>query len=315
MRIVFMGSAHLSCVSLEKLLSAGDIDVALAVTQPDRPKGRNRHVLPCPSKEYAEKRGIPVVAPENVNSPEAVERLAAEKADCFVVVAYGAILKPAVLDVPPMGCINVHTSLLPKYRGAAPIQWAIAGGETVTGVTTMHLNEGMDEGDIVYQDAVPITPDDTAGSLHDKLAVRGGDLLLKTLRDLKDGVAPRIPQDSQQATYAPKLTKQDGRIDWKEDCDVIYNKIRGFNPWPMAWCISGSAIAKREDCVIRIISGRCVAGGREPGRILRAGDEGIDVGTGDGILRIDELQIEGGRRMDAQTFLRGHFVEEGKNFG
>jgi len=312
MRVVFMGSAELSCSSLEALLEEPGIDVVLAVTQPDRPKGRSLRVSACPSKKFAEERGLRVIAPSDLYSEAVLQELRDANADYFVVVAYGRILKPVLLEMPAKGCINLHTSLLPKYRGAAPIQWAIASGDSVTGVTTMHLNEGMDTGDIIYSEEEPIHDDDTGGTVHDRLAGRGAHLLVRTLKDLERGTALRVPQDSCKATYAPKLSKSDGRIDWCQDAKVLYNRIRAFNPWPVVWCRSGSAVAKRENCAIRIYRAECVEGHGQPGCVLSAGDEGIDVAAGSAVIRITELQPEGGRRMEVAEFLRGHYVEPGK---
>ena len=314
MRIVFMGSAELSCKSLEALLHAPDIDVALVVTQPDRRKGRSLKMGSCPARIMADELGVKVISPESVNDPESMQALIDAEADCFAVVAYGHILKSKVLSLPPRGCINVHTSLLPKYRGAAPIQRAVASGDKVTGVTTMHLDKGMDTGDMIYQEEEEIRSDDTGGSVHDRLAIRGASLLLKTLRDLALDKSPRVPQDHSAATLAPKLSKQDGRIDWQDSSEVIYNRIRGFNPWPVCWFLSGDAIAKTTDCHVRVFRAECIDGSGDPGKVLRVDRSGVEIGTGDGVLRILELQSEGGKRMMIEDFVRGHLVIEGKAF-
>jgi methionyl-tRNA formyltransferase len=314
MRIVFMGSAELSCKSLEALLKEPDIDVALIVTQPDRRKGRNLKMSSCPARLMADELGIKVISPESVNDPDSIRELTEANADCFAVVAYGHLLNSQVLSLPPKGCINVHTSLLPQYRGAAPIQRAVANGDECTGVTTMHLNEGMDTGDVIYQDKEKILPEDTGGSLHDRLAIRGAALLVRTLRDLAAGTAPRVAQDHASATIAPKLSKQDGRIDWQESSKVIYNKIRAFNPWPVCWFESGDAIAKTTDCHVRIFRAECIPGSGDPGQVMKVDRSGVEVGTGDGLLRILELQAEGGKRMMVEDFVRGHLVIEGKEF-
>ncbi len=314
MRIVFMGSAELSCKSMEALLAESDIEIGLILTQPDRPKGRNLKIASCPARALAVERGIEVISPADPNAPDVVERLREVGADCFVVVAYGRILSPELIEIPSKGCINVHTSLLPKYRGAAPIQWAVANGDSETGVTTMYIDEKMDQGDIVYQEGEPIHSSDTGGSLHDRLADRGARLLVRTLKDIAVDGAPRIPQDHSHASLAPKLSKQQGRIDWAEECDVTCNRIRGFNPWPVCWFRSGDALAKKVDCVVRVYSARRVDGAGKPGTVLRSSREGIDVASGAGAIRIEELQAEGGKRMVAEEFLRGHYVEAGKVF-
>lgn len=308
MRLIFMGSAPLACGALEALLTEGRHEVAGVVTQPDRPKGRRLELGACPAKEYALTRGLPVVTPEKVNAPEAIAVLGDWRPDLIVVVAYGQILRPALLTLAPRGCVNVHASLLPRYRGAAPIAWAIARGETVTGVTTMYLNERMDAGDVIDQEAVPIEPDETAGDLQVRLAVIGGRLLTRTLAAIEAGTATRRPQEESLATYAPKLSKTDGRIDWRLTAREICDRIRAFDPWPGSCCEfpSGPGLLLRIERAERVEG----AGPVEPGRIVGAGGD-LVIQAGAGAIRCLRVRPPGGKSMDGSAFLRGHPVAEG----
>lgn len=312
MRVVFMGSAELSCRAIEALLSEPGMDVVMAVTQPDRPRGRSLKTASCPARSMAESRGLKVISPLDVNQPDVIREIASVKPDFFAVVAYGLILKEKLLNLPAVACINLHTSLLPAYRGAAPIQWAVANGESVSGVSTMYMNEKMDEGDVIYQDPEPISADDTGGTLHDRLAHKGALLLVKTLRDVYTGKAPRLSQDDRLATYAPKLSKKDARIDWRDAAAVLRNRIRAFNPWPVCWFEAGDAFGPAKAGSVRVFSADHVDGSAEPGLVAAAGAHGIDIGTGAGLLRVRELQCEGGRRMKVEEFLRGHSICTGK---
>jgi methionyl-tRNA formyltransferase len=300
MRIVFMGSAELSCRCFEAIVADGRHEVAAVVTQPDRPKGRNLEVSPCVAKVHAVRAGIPVLTPANVNAPESLAALRGLAPDLIVVVAYGQILRRPILDLPPRGCVNVHFSLLPKYRGAAPIQWAIVRGEAVTGVTVMFMNERMDAGDLIARQAEPIREDDTAGSLHDRLAAAGGALLVRTLPALADGTSPRTPQDEAQATLAPKIRKPDGRIDWTRRARDIYDHVRGFNPRPGCFC------TLTDGNVLRVFGVRPEPASGTPGTVLDSGAEGPLIAAGEGGVRLIDVQPEGGRRMTGGAYLRGH---------
>jgi methionyl-tRNA formyltransferase len=312
MRIIFMGSAKLACPCLDRLLANPADQVVGVVTQPDRPKGRSLQVAPCAVRAHVATRGIPVFTPENVNAPDSVAALQALALDLIVVVAYGQILKADILNLPPCGpahrsplceggCINVHASLLPKYRGAAPIQWAVANGETETGVTTMFINARMDAGDIIDQLAEPIRPEDTAGSLHDRLAQCGADLLARTIEALRQGSIRRQPQNEAKATFAPRIKKADGRMDWHLPATQINNRVRGFNPWPGCFCelpLVG---------VVRVLKARVEAGRSEAvGTVLEAAGEGPLIQTGHDALRLLEVQPEGRKVMSGAAFLRGH---------
>lgn len=301
MRIVFMGSAELACPCLDHLLANPADQVVGVVTQPDRPKGRSLQVTPCAVRAHIAARGIPVLTPENVNTPDSVAALRALAPALIVVVAYGQFLKPAILELPARGCINVHASLLPKYRGAAPIQWAVAHGETETGVTTMFINARMDAGDIIDQLAESIRPEDTAGSLHDRLARRGADLLIRTIEAMRQGSIRRQPQVEAEATFAPRIKKTDGCIDWRLPARLIHNRVRGFNPWPGCFCELPPA------GVVRVWKTRVEAGrSAAAGAVLEAAGAGPLIQTGQDALRLLELQPEGRKVMSGAAFLRGH---------
>ncbi len=305
MRIVFMGSADLSCPCLDVLLKSGK-EVVGVVTQPDRPKGRNLRMSPSPVRVLAEARGIPVLTPEKINTPSIIDSIAAMAPDVIVVVAYGQILRKEILRIPPRGCVNMHTSLLPGYRGAAPIQWAIVNGENVTGVTAMFMNERMDAGDIIYQREVAISKDETGGSLHDKLAAEAALLLKETVENMCSGEVPRRPQVESEATFAPKLNKKDGRIDWTSPADKIYNRIRAFNPWPCCYCEAGP-----EKSLLRVLKTRVEPTQGTPGQIIDSGEEGPLVACGQGGLRLLEVQPEGRKVMSGADYLRGRPVHAG----
>jgi methionyl-tRNA formyltransferase len=312
MRIVFMGSAGFACPSLEALLADPDSEVVGIVTQPDRPRGRHLEVSPCAVKERLGERGIPVFTPANVNEAASLEMIRAWRPDLLVVVAYGQILKPALLAIPPLGSINVHGSLLPAYRGAAPIQWAIARGERVTGVTTMYLNERMDAGDIILARPVPIDEEDTGGTLHDKLATVGAEALRETLRLVRRGRALRTPQDEAAATFAPKLKKVDGRVDWTMPAGVIRDRVRAFNPWPACACELPAGAGR----LLKVLRVRIEAGrGAIPGEILEAGGEGPLIQAGDGAVRLLDVQPEGKKVMRGDAFLRGCSLKVGERAG
>ncbi len=300
MKAVFMGSAPLSCASFEVVLDR--CDLVGVVTQPDRPRGRSLKVCECAVKARASNRVGVVLTPERVNAPASVEAIAALKPDVIIVVAYGQILCPSLLELPELGCINVHTSLLPKYRGAAPIQWAIANGETETGVTTMYMDAGMDTGDIILQEKVAIGDEETAAELHDRLAVAGAGVLRKTLEGLSGGELSRIPQDDAAATAAPRLTKADGEVDWRRTARDLHNRIRGFNPWPGSVCRTpgGKRLKLWQVGVVP------VEAGASPGEVVTF-DHGLPVvATGEGGIRLLEVQPEGGKVMNGAAYVRGH---------
>ncbi|MBI2438284.1 MAG: methionyl-tRNA formyltransferase [Lentisphaerae bacterium] len=307
-----MGSAELACPCLDHLRADPANQVIGVVTQPPRPKGRALKVTPCALRAHVAGWDIPVLTPENVNAPESVSALRALAPDLIVVVAYGQFLRAEILALPPRGpaprsylseggCINLHASLLPKYRGAAPIQWAVANGETVTGVTTIMLNERLDAGDIIDQLAEPIRPEDTAGTLHDRLAHAGAELLERTVAAIRQGTVRRRPQNEVEATLAPRIKKADGRIAWHLPVSQIHNRVRGFNPWPGCFCELPSV------GVVRVWKSRVEAGRHAaPGTVLEAGGEGPLIQAGQDALRLLEVQLAGGKVMSGAAFLRGH---------
>ena len=305
MRIVFMGTPDFSVPVLEALVQEGH-EVVQVVTQPDKPKGRGKSVLMTPVKEKALALGLPVWQPERIRRPEAVEQLKELAPDVIVVVAFGQILSRQVLDIPRLGCVNVHASLLPKYRGAAPIQWAILDGETCTGVTTMLMDEGIDTGDMLEKMEVPIAPDETGGSLHDKLSRAGAELIRSTLRRLEAGTLVPEPQTEEGTCYARMLTKTMGDIDWNMDTAAIERLIRGLNPWP-------SAYTHLDGRTLKIWKAQVREGNPEGvcGQIVETGRDSISVKTGNGVLVLQEVQLEGKKRMDAGAFLRGFPLKAG----
>lgn len=304
MRVVFMGTPAFAVPSLEAL-DDSDHEVVGVVTQPDRPKGRGQTVVSCPVKELALSRGLPVRQPDKVKGPEFLQQLAEWKPDVIAVTAFGRILPKLILDLPPMGCVNVHGSLLPAYRGAAPIQWALIHGDTETGITTMLMDEGMDTGDVLFQQLVPIEPEDTALELGERMALAGGALLVETLTRLAErSVVPRA-QDHSRATAAPLLKKEDGVIDWAQSATEIANRIRGLSPWPGSYTF-------HHDHRLIIRKGRVDAqggpvGGRQrPGTILAVGPKSFWVETGEGRLEVLEVQPENKKRMSVEQFLLGY---------
>ena len=310
MRIIFMGTPDFSVGTLEALIEAGH-DVCLAVTQPDKPRGRGKEIQFSPVKEAAVKHGIPVYQPKRIRDPECAEELRKYHADVMVVIAFGQILPKAVLEMTPYGCINVHASLLPKYRGAAPIQWAIIEGEKITGVTTMQMDEGLDTGDMIMKREVPIREDETGESLHDKLAAAGAELCVETLEALENKTAHFEKQGESPTAYAKMLTKELGNIDWSEPAVRIERLVRGLNSWPSAytrwngkvmkiWKVAAEPAEQAQDAV--------------PGTVLHTGKDDFTVQTGDGILRVLEVQIPGKKRMETGAFLRGYTVEPGTVF-
>ena len=311
MRVIFMGTPDFSVGTLEALIAAGH-DVCLAVTQPDKPKGRGKEMQFPPVKETAIKHGIPVYQPKKIREPECVEELRKYNADVMVVVAFGQILPKTILEMTPYGCINVHASLLPKYRGAAPIQWSIIEGEAVTGVTTMQMDEGLDTGDMIMKEEVPIAEDETGESLHDKLAAAGAALCVETLKALEDKSAVFEKQGGSPTAYAKMLTKEMGNIDWNQSAVQIERLVRGLNSWPSAYTRWNGKVMKiwRAKAETGPAAGS-QAGGGQPGTVTEIRKDSFAVQTGDGVLRVYEVQIPGKKRMETSAFLRGYTMEPG----
>ena len=309
MRVIFMGTPDFSVGTLEALIQAGH-QVVLTVTQPDKPKGRGGKMQFPPVKETALEHGIPVFQPRKVREPENIEELRKYQADVIVVVAFGQILPREILELTPYGCINVHASLLPSYRGAAPIQWAVINGETVSGVTTMQMDEGLDTGDMLLKTEVPLEPEETGGSLHDKLAAAGASLCVRTLKALEEGTVTPKKQGESPTAYASMLKKEMGEIRWEEPAISIERLIRGLNPWP-------SAYTGWQDKTMKIWEAEVLEedSGQEPGTVVRVDKDGFLVQTGKGLLKVTALQIPGKKRMEADAFLRGYSMEPGEKLG
>lgn len=313
MRVVFMGTPDFSVPTLEKIIEAGH-EVIGVVTQPDKAKGRGKKVLFPPVKEKALEHNLPVYQPKRARDPEFIGQMRDLNPDVMVVVAFGQILPKALLDIPKYGCINVHASLLPKYRGAAPIQWAVIRGEKVSGVTTMQMDVGLDTGDMLMKTEVALAEDETGGSLHDKLSVLGGELLVETLRGIEAGtIRPEKQDDSQAGEYARMLDKALGKIDFSMPAGEIERLIRGLNPWPSAYTFYHGKTMKlwKAEVVPANDGGEAAASGQ----ILSVDKKGFTVQTGEGALRILELQMEGKKRMDAGAFLRGCPMAAGEILG
>lgn len=310
MRLVFMGTPDFAVASLEALLRSEDPVVGV-VTQPDRPKGRGNILTPSPVKLLAQKAQIPLEQPLKMKDPEFLQTLAGWKPDLIAVAAFGRILPPAILSLPSLGCINVHGSLLPKYRGAGPIQWAIINGETETGVTTMQMDEGMDTGAMLLQEAIPIMPDDTTGTLSPRLAELGGRLLVETITQLKAGTLMPRPQDASQATLAPLLKKEDGVIDWTLPAAVLANRVRGLSPWPCAY----TTIAGGDRWTIWRASAHSSSVTKPPGTVVDITTVALHVATGEGVLAVTELQPANSRRMAVSQYLAGHPIAVGERLG
>jgi methionyl-tRNA formyltransferase len=294
-----MGTPEFALPTLKTLVEMGAAVVAV-FTQPDRPKGRGKTLTPPPVKCLAGELEIPVFQPEKLREPAVVEQLKELAPDLIVVVAYGQILPQIVLDIPRLGCINVHASILPRYRGAAPINKAIMDGAEETGITTMFMDAGLDTGDMLVKKAVAIGFDETADDLHDRLAFLGGEVMAETLERLCRGELQPVAQDDSLSTYAPMLKKEDGRIDWTRSAVELHNHVRGLDPWPGAFCHLGGQLLK----IFRTFPEEGRNG--KPGRIVSAGDEGLRIACGEGILLIRELQLAGKKRLSAAEFLKGH---------
>ena len=308
MKVIFMGTPDFSVGTLEALIGAGH-EVVLVVTQPDKPKGRGGKMQYTPVKEAAVAHGIPVFQPVKIREPEAVEELRKYNADIMVVIAFGQILPKEILDMTPYGCINVHASLLPSYRGAAPIQWAVIDGEKESGVTTMMMDVGLDTGDMLEQKAIPLDEKETGGSLFDKLSALGGSMILSTLKGLENGTITRTPQGESGTSYAKMLTKEMGHIDWTKDAVSIERLVRGLNPWPSAYTSYAGKTMKIWSAEVTDLPGE-----RAPGKIHVTKDR-LFLETGEGVLDVKELQLEGKKRMDTASFLRGFQMEDGSFCG
>lgn len=299
MRVVFMGTPDIAATCLKKILSDG-FEVVGVYTQPDRPKGRGMKMLPSPVKEVALAAGIPVFQPDSFREEETVEALRELKPDVCAVVAYGRILPQKVLDVPKLGCVNIHASVLPKYRGSAPYQWAVLDGLRETGVTAMYLCREMDAGDIIDVSKTPIGENETAGELLDRLAELGADLLSKTLRRFaSEGKVPAVPQNPDEVSYAPMLDKTMCPIDWNKTARQVHNHVRGLHPWPVATMVL-------QGKTFKVHAAHVVSGSGTPGQILGLTKTGLVIACGEGAVEITSLQAEGGKRMAAPDYFRGH---------
>lgn len=335
MKVIFMGTPDFSVGTLEALIESGH-EVVLAVTQPDKPKGRGKAMQFPPVKEAALAHGIEVYQPKRVREQDCIQYLRRYEADIIVVVAFGQILPREILEMPRYGCINVHASLLPKYRGAAPIQWAVINGEQVTGVTTMRMDEGLDTGDMILKEEVRLTAQETGGSLFDRLAQTGAELCLRTLTAIEDGTAVYTPQNHDLATHTTMIKKQLGEIDWQKPAQELERLVRGLNPWPSAYTfLNGKTLKIWKAAVaeqpgqeearnlqnVREQVGKPGSEARqatikmEPGSVARVTKDSLTVQTGQGLLELLEVQLEGKKRMTIDAFLRGFTVDKGCRLG
>jgi len=305
MNLIFMGTPDFAVPSLNAVCEAGHT-VKLVITQPDKPKGRKLLLTAPPVKARALELGLPVEQPETMRDESIREKIASLNADCIVVAAYGKILRKDILEATPLGCINVHSSLLPKYRGAAPINWAVINGDRISGVSTMQLDEGVDTGDILLQAETPVDPDETAGELHDRLAVMGAELLVKTLELAEKGQLKPVKQDDSLSCYAPMLDKNLSLIDWSKSAQQVHDLVRGIQPWPVALTVMGESKLKIHKTKVTDGTGSC-------GEVICA--KPLTVACGEGAVEIIELQAEGGKRMAAVDYLRGHPIEKGTILG
>ena len=303
-----MGTPDFSVGTLEALVEAGH-EVCLVVTQPDKPKGRGKEMQYTPVKEAALKHGIEVYQPRRIREAECVEKLRQYNADIMVVIAFGQIIPKEILEMVPYGCVNVHASLLPKYRGAAPIQWSIIDGEAVTGVTTMQMDEGLDTGDMLLKTEVPITAEETGESLHDKLAKAGAALCVETLAKLQEGSIVPKKQGESPTAYAKMLDKKLGNIDWTKSAVEIERLVRGLNSWPSAYTYWNKKVVKIWKASVTDENSN-----EQVGTVVKVEKDGFYVQTGNGLLKVLELQIPGKKRMDAGAFLRGYTIEPGEVF-
>lgn len=322
MKIVFMGTPDFAVPALKALAESAKHEVSLVVTQPDRPRGRSGKPAPSDVKLCAEQYGIPVFQPEKIREEAAVEQLRRENADIFVVAAFGQLLPKTILEMPRFGCINIHGSLLPAYRGAAPVQWAVLDGQKEAGDTIMQMNEGLDTGDILMQESIPLSADETAGSLYDKLSSMGGPLLLKALDAIEAGTVTPVPQGDSGTHYAKMLRKEMGNIDWTKSAEEIGRLVRGLNPWPSAYTHWNGKMLKiwmAETVTQEELSalGCDEKNGMDlkeaqPGTVMIVTKDTLMVQTGDGLLALTELQMEGKKRMPVQAFLMGCRMQTGE---
>jgi len=306
-RVIFMGTPEFACPTLQVLIDRGEQVVAV-VTQPDRPKGRGQKLMPPPVKELALRHNIPVLQPLKVREPAVIEQLREMRPDVIVVVAFGQILPKALLEIPPRGCINVHASLLPRYRGAAPLNWCIVNGEQETGVTTMLMDVGLDTGPMLLKRATPIDENEDIVSLHDRMSVMGAELLSETLDGLLAGSIVPQEQDGSQSCYAAMLKKEDGLMDWGRDARSLHNQVRGLMVWPGAYTYL-------DGLTLKVYRSRVADGSGPAGTVLRADKHGLEVACRSGSLIIEELQLAGKKRLDAASFLSGYSVKAGTVLG
>ena len=311
MRIVFFGTGAIGVPSLQALLKESSLEVGAIFTQPDRPAGRGRKLRASPIKDAAGATGIPIYQPERIREPANLPVLESFSPDVIVVAAYGQILPRAVLELPRFGCLNIHASLLPHHRGASPVHAAILSGDRETGITIMQMDEGMDTGDILFQEAIPIAPLDTAGTLHDRLGLLAPAALLRTLALLETGALQPLPQEASLATHAPKLRREDGAMDWRRTARDLDRQIRGLSPWPGAFTLWPGDPAS----VLKVHQAALVDGVHAAAGSVLDLSEGILVATGDGALRLQEVQLAGGRRLPTAEFLRGNPLQKGQVLG
>ncbi len=307
LRIVFMGTPDFACPTLKALIESRH-DVVAVFTQPDRPKGRGQQLAPPPVKTLALSHTIPVYQPRRVRAPEVIDQITELSPDVIVVIAFGQILPQALLDIPRLGCINVHASLLPHYRGAAPLNWCLMNGETVTGVTTMLMDAGLDTGPMLLKAETPIREEDNIQSIHDRLSEMGATLLIRTLEQHQEGKLIPIPQDDQSSSYAPLLTKEHGLINWQGTARSIHNQIRALSIWPGSFTfLKGS--------MLKVYASTVMTGRGEPGTVLTTGNKGLEIACGIGSLLITELQAAGSKRLPAAAYLAGHPITCGTLLG
>ena len=304
MRVVFIGTGEIGVPTLRGLLRSGEHQLTAVVTQPDKPIGRDQRIAPSPIKKALIETKIPILQPARIKDRQSIEEIRTLLPDAIVVMAYGQILPRTILEIPSLACLNLHASLLPRHRGAAPIQAAIASGDSETGITVMYMDQGLDTGDILSRHEITILPTDTGGSLHDRLAQIAPEVLLEALQLLAQGNAPRVSQDNALATYAPKLSRENGRIDWTEPAKVVERRIRAYNPWPGAFAILTDRAGR--ELKLKILSAQIVDGKGRPGEALCADNRALIVATGEKALSLQKVQLEGKSRMGAHDFVRGH---------
>jgi len=310
LRVVFMGSDSIACPSLERLNGDASVDIVQVITQPDRPKGRRRRLAPCDLKQKALELGLKVSSPDKIG--EGAEEVAGVVPDLIAVVAYGQYIPGRVLEIPRLGAINLHPSLLPKYRGASPIQQAVAQGESQTGVTILYVSREMDAGDILAQEVHAIGPEENAVELGQRLAQAGAELLLRVIGELRNGTAQAVPQDEARATCVHKITKADGCIDWTQDARSINNRIRGYQPWPI--CYTEIPVDEKEKAPLRIYRAAVVEGQGKPGEVLQARGDGPVIAAGKDALQLLDVQPPGKQRMSGRALLCGRYLQIGMRF-